>query len=248
MHTTNDHVAPTAAQVGRPVLVAAGAGFAVLAIALVGALVWINRLSGDLEETQQAFAEVQADLSASESVLATTQDDLARVEAGSALFASQVQGFADQIIELQPTVSAGLDEAIVGIDEFAGSTLTFDVAVDESVSIDTDVVIRRTVEVPINTEIPINQEFDTTITIDGPFGVEVPLDITVPVDVMVPVDVVVDIPIDETVPVNTEVPIKVDVPISIDISETELATLADSLADGLRQLQEVLNGLETTTS
>ncbi|MEO0493074.1 MAG: MFS transporter [Actinomycetota bacterium] len=231
--------------IGRPVLIGAGAAFAVVVIALVGALVWINRLASDLEDTQSAFAAVQADLNASETALATTQDDLARVEAGSALFASQVQGFADQIIELQPTVDEGLDDAIEGIDEFAASTLTFDVAVDETVEIATDVVIRRTVEVPINTEIPINQEFDTTITIDGPFGIDVPLDITVPIDVVVPVDVVVDIPIDETVPVNTEVPINVDVPIGIDISETELAELATSLSEGLRQLQEILRGIES---
>lgn len=238
------HGAP-APRIERPVLIGAGAAFAVVVIALGGALVWINRLASDLDETQAAFAEVRADLAASETALATTQDDLARVEAGSALFASQVQGFADQVVELQPMVEEGLDGAITGIEDFAGSTLTFDVAVDETITIDTDVVIRRVVEVPINTEIPINQEFDTTITIDGPFGVEVPIDITVPVDVVVPIDVVVDIPIDETVPVNTSVPIQVDVPISIDVSETDLAPLAVELADGLRQLQEILRGIES---
>ena len=59
-------------------------------------------------------------------------------------------------------------QAIVGIDDFASSTLTFDVAVDETIEIDTDVVINRTVEVPINTEIPINQECDPTLSMaDG---------------------------------------------------------------------------------
>ena len=230
----------------RPLVLAAGAAFAVLAIALVAALVWINRLADDLDATQAAFAEVQADLAASESVLAGTQADLARVEAGSALFASQVQGFADQFTELQPTIEEGIDGAIAGIDEFAGSTLEFNVAVDEVVEIDTDVVIRRTVEVPIKTEIPINQEFDTTIEVDGPFGLTVPFDITVPVDVVVPIDLVVDIPIDETVPVNTSVPINVDVPIEIDVSQTDLAPLAAALAQGLRQVQAMLAGVTTT--
>lgn len=227
----------------RSLVMAAGAAFAVLVVALVVALVWINRLADDLDATQAAFAEVQADLVASESALEGTQSDLARVEAGSALFASQVQGFADQFTELQPTIAEGIDGAIDGIDEFAGSTLQFNVAVDEVIEIDTDVVIRRTVEVPIKTEIPINQEFDTTIEVDGPFGLTVPFDITVPVDVVVPIDLVVDIPIDETVPVNTSVPINVDVPIEIDVSETDLAPLAESLAEGLRQVQTMLDGV-----
>ena len=226
----------------RPVVLAAGAAFAVLAVALVVALVWISRLADDLDATQAAFAEVQADLVASESALEGTRSDLARVEAGSALFASQVQGFADQFTELQPTIADGIDGAIDGIDEFAGSTLQFTVAVDEVVEIDTDVVIRRTVEVPINTAIPINETFDTTIEIDTPLGA-LPLDVTVPVDIEVPVDLVVDIPINETVPINDEFPVQLDVPIAIDVRETELAELTDSLAAGLESLREVLNGL-----
>ena len=156
---------------------------------------------------------------------------------------SRRDGRAHLALESAPTIADGIDGAIDGIDEFAGSTLQFTVAVDEVVEIDTDVVIRRTVEVPIKTEIPISQEFDTTIEVDGPFGLTVPFDITVPVDVVVPIDLVVDIPIDETVPVNTSVPINVDVPIEIDVSETDLAPLAESLAEGLRQVQAMLDGI-----
>lgn len=234
---------PSPFRAGRPLVLAIGAAFVALTVVLVAALVWISRLADDLDATQAAFAEVQAELVASESALEGTQADLARVEAGSALFAGQVQGFADQFTELQPAIAEGLDGAIGGIDEFSNSTLEFNVAVDEVVEIDTDVVIRRTIEVPIKTEIPINQEFDTTVEIDGPFGVTVPFDVTVPVDVVVPIDLVVDIPIDETVPVNTSVPINVDVPIAIDVSETDLAPLAESLAEGLRQLQAMLDGV-----
>ena len=243
---TIDRPSPPPPAPTRPLVVAAGTAVVALAAALVVALVWIDRLAGELDETQAAFARVQADLDVSQTALAGTQDDLARVEAGSALFASQVQGFADQLLELRPTVSAGLDEAIAGIDGFADSTLAFDVAVDEVIEIDTDVVIRRTVEVPISTEIPIEQEFDTTIEVDGPFGLTVPFDITVPVDIVVPIDLVVDIPIDETVPVDASVPIKVDVPVEIDVRETDLAPLAESLVDGLRQMQMILDGLEVS--
>ena len=50
-------------------------------------------------------------------------------------------------------------------------------------------------------------------------------------------------PINETVPVNAEIPINLDVPIEIDIAETELQTLADQLALGLRNIEEVVGDL-----
>jgi hypothetical protein len=172
-----------------------------------------------------------------------TTDDLNRVEAGSALFASQVTGFQTQLADLAPEVSAGLDEAIAGLETFSASTIDFDVAIDETVAINTEVVIDRDVEVPIKTSLPIRESFDTTIRISGPFGVDIPLDVTVPVDIDVPIDLNVTIPINETVPIDAKVPVKVNVPISVDVSETELAELTDALAAGLRSFQEILSGL-----
>jgi hypothetical protein len=177
------------------------------------------------------------------SALNETKDDLDRVEAGSALFASQVTGFQNQLSEIAPNVSAGLDEAITGLETFGSSTLTFTVPIDENIAIGTEVVIDRTVEVPIKTTLPINEEFDTTITVNGPFGIDIPLDITVPVDIDVPIDLQLSIPINETVPIDANVPVKLDVPITVQVSDTELAELAEALAAGLRSFQEVLTGL-----
>jgi EmrB/QacA subfamily drug resistance transporter len=187
-------------------------------------------------------ADAQDDAAAARTELETAQADLERVEAGAALYASQIQGFQEKLVELEPQISAGVEEAITGLETFGDSTIEFDVAIDEVIPIDTEVVIDRTVEVPIKTSIPINQSFDTTIRVDTPLG-EIPLDVTVPVDVDVPVDLVVDIPINETVPVKDEFPVKLDVPIAIDVRETELAELTDSLAAGLRSLQDMLSGL-----
>jgi hypothetical protein len=172
-----------------------------------------------------------------------TETDLARVESGAALFASQVTGFQEQIGELAPNVSAGLDEAIVGLETFGESTLTFNVPIDQDVQFDTEVVINRTVEVPIKTTLPINDSFQTTIEIDGPFGIDIPLGVTVPVNIDVPIDLQLSIPINETIPVNANVPVKIDIPIRVAVSETELAELASALAAGLRSFQEVLAGL-----
>ena len=230
--------------ISRPVLVGAAVAAAVLIVALAAALVItlqrVNQVSDDLASTRAEVAQLEADLE-------TTAEDLARVEAGSALFAAQVQGITDQFIELQPTLEAGLDDAIDGIEDFASSTLEFTVSVDEEIDIGTDVVIQRTVEVPINTTIPINETIETTIRIDTPLGFDVPVDVTVPVDLDVPIDLDVAIPIDETVPVNANVPIEVDVPVSVAVGETELAPLAQSLANGLRQLQTILEQLTGTS-
>jgi EmrB/QacA subfamily drug resistance transporter len=206
-----------------------------LAVTLIGAFVLIGMLFSRLSSTQD-------DLAATQSALVSNQADMQRVEAGAALYASQITGFQEQLVALEPQVSAGVEEAIAGLTEFGNSTISFDVAIDETIPIDTEVVIDRVVEVPIKTTIPIKQSFDTTIQIDTPFG-KIPLDITVPVDVDVPVDLVVDIPINETVPINDEFPVKLDVPIEINVRDTELAALTDSLAAGLKSLQEVLKGL-----
>ena len=206
-----------------------------LGLLLAGAFVTIFLLFGRVDDAQSDAAVARAELE-------TARTDLDRVEAGAALYASQIQGFQEQLVALQPQISAGVDEAIMGLRTFGDSTISFDVAIDEVIPIDTEVVIKRTVQVPIKTTIPIEQSFDTTIRIDTPLG-EVPVDVTVPVDVDVPIDLVVDIPIDETVPIQDEFPVKLDVPISIVVRETELAELTDSLAAGLESLQEMLTGL-----
>ncbi len=206
-----------------------------LAVTLIGAFVLIGMLFSRLSSTQD-------DLAATQRALISNQADMQRVEAGAALYASQITGFQEQLVALEPQVSAGVEEAIAGLTEFGNSTISFDVAIDETIPIDTEVVIDRVVEVPIKTTIPIKQSFDTTIQIDTPFG-KIPLDITVPVDVDVPVDLVVDIPINETVPIKDAFPVKLDVPIEINVRDTELAALTDSLAAGLKSLQEVLKGL-----
>ncbi|MGI9621451.1 MAG: hypothetical protein ACR2PK_01345, partial [Acidimicrobiales bacterium] len=182
-------------------------------------------------------------LSDTEDRLDQASEDLARVEAGAALFASQVTGFQEQLVELEPTISAGLDEAIAGLDEFATSTIEFDVNIDEQVTIDTAIVLDREIVVPIKETLPIQESFDTTIEIDTPLGFSVPLDVTVPVDIQVPIDLEVEIPVNETVPVNTTVPVQLDLPIAIDVAGTELAGLAESLSEGLTSLQGILSGL-----
>ena len=220
-----------------------------LGVLLVGAFVVIGVLFGrvagaesDASAARAELAAVIADGGVSSDELATIRDDLNRVEAGAALYASQIDGFQEQLTELAPEIEAGIEEAITGLRDFGESTISFDVNIDEVIPIDTEVTLQRTVAVPIVTEIPINESIDTTITISTPFG-GIPVDVNVPVDVVVPIDLVVDIPIDEIVPIQDEFPVQLDIPIVIDVGDTELKNLTDSLVTGLESLQDVLTGL-----
>ena len=224
---------------------------AIAGIALLGTLAVLALLVFSLRSTQSDLDEVRAELT-------TTQEDLARVEqgaAGSAIVSTQVLELTRQLAELEPQISEGLDEAITELEAFSNSTLEFNVAIDRTVEIDTEITIDRDFQFPIDETIeidqtlPINQTVDTTIEIDTGLGFEVPVDVSVPVDVDVPilVDVPitldVEVPVNETVPINAEIPINLDVPIEIDIAETELQTLADQLALGLRNIQQVVGDL-----
>jgi MFS family permease len=213
-----------------------------LALLLVGALVTIVLLFSRVADAEDDGAAARAETATVRAELTTTRDDLERVEAGAALYASQITGFQEQLVALEPQVSAGVEEAITGLRTFGDSTLSFDVNIDEVIPIETEVVIKRTVAVPIKTSIPIRETIVTTIEVDTRLGFNVPIDVTVPIDLDVPIDLVVDIPIDETVPISEEFAVKLDVPIEIDVSETELASLTDSLAAGLESLQDVLTG------
>jgi len=205
-------------------------------VLLVGALAMIAWLFVQLTRTQDDLAALQTEVD-------MASGEMARVEAGAALFASQVTGLQDSIVSLEPQVSTGLDAAIVGLNEFGSSTVTFDVSIDETIPVSTEVVIDRVVKVPIVTTIPIKETFDTTIEVDTPLGFSVPVDVTVPVDVDVPLDLEVEIPVKETIPIEEEFAVDLDVPIQIDIADTELADLSNSLADGLESFRTGLDGI-----
>ena len=171
-------------------------------------------------------------------------DDLARVEIGAGLFASQVTGLQDQLTQLAPGVGAGLDQAVAGLDSFRSSTIEFDVRIDEDIPIDAEVLLDRTLTIPIKTTFPIDQVVDTTITIAGPFNTEIPLDVTVPVQLDVPVDLELPFSINEVIPISTEIPVRLTIPIGVDVAGTELASLADALGEGLAAFSDLVAGFE----
>lgn len=179
-----------------------------------------------------------------ESRIDQNADDLARVEIGAGLFASEVTGLQDQLSQLAPEVGSGLDQAVAGLDSFRSSTIEFEVRIDEEIPIEAEVVLDRTLMVPIKTTFPIDQVVETTISIAGPFDTQIPLDVTVPVKLDVPVDLEIPFTINEVIPISTDVPVRLTIPIGVDVAETELATLADSLGQGLAAFRDLMAGFE----
>lgn len=185
-----------------------------------------------------------ARVGAVESRVDQAEEDFARVEIGAGLFASEVTGLQNQLARLAPEVGRGLNQAVAGLDAFRSSTLAFDVAIDEKLPIDTEILLDRTLTVPINATFPIDQVVETTITIAGPFDTRIPLDVSVPVQLEIPVDLEVEFMINELIPISTEVPVRLAVPIAIDVAETELASLADALGEGLAAFADLMKGFE----
>ncbi|MDJ0924009.1 MAG: MFS transporter [Acidimicrobiia bacterium] len=211
------------------IVVATAAVVFALLVATILMAVRISSLSSDLEEAAAERTQLV--------------EDMSRVEGGAALYAAQITAFQQQLGSLGPTLDSALSEAVVGIETFRTSQITFDVAINETVPIDTQVVLDRTLDVPIQTTLPIDETIDTTITVNGPFGIDIPLDITVPIQLDLPIDLDVAIPVNETIPIQTEVPVNLDVPIVIDIAETELAALAEALQQGLESFRQMAAGL-----
>lgn len=179
-----------------------------------------------------------------ESRIDRNAEDLARVEIGAGLFASEVTGLQEQLGRLAPEVGQGLTEAVAGLEAFRSSTLEFDVSINETIAIDTEILLDRTLTVPIQASFPIDQVVETTITIAGPFDTKIPLDVSVPVQLDIPVDLEIPFSINETIPISTRVPVRFSVPIAIEVAETELASLADALGSGLAAFADLMAGFE----
>lgn len=175
--------------------------------------------------------------------LEDTRADLERVEGGALLSTVQLQAFREQLVAMGPTVAGGLDEAIAGLETFGGSSLAFEVRIDEDIAVDTAIAIDREFTVPIDTTIPIDQTIETTIDVRGPLGIAVPVDVAVPIVLEVPVVLDLTFAIEETVPLVTTIPVQLELPVEIEIADTGLAELSESLAAGLVGFQDAFAGL-----
>jgi uncharacterized protein YhdP len=173
-----------------------------------------------------------------------TRDDLERVESSTVFFALQIEALRAQATELEPTLSANLDQAVIGLKSLTAAPLELRVELEESIGIETQIPLKQNLVVPIELTVPIEESIRTTIEVEGPLGIAVPVNVTIPIDLDIPVATDVIVPLDVTVPFEAQVPVQIDAPIRLDFRETELASLMESLLELLIELQALLADLK----
>lgn len=173
--------------------------------------------------------------------LESSQEDVEGLRVAMLDFLGRAQGLQEQLDAAGPTISRTLEQAVVGLETFATSTIEIDAAVKDTISVDSEFEIDRIIRVPIELVVPVDETIETTIFVDTPVGIDIPVDVRVPLKVELPVSATVSLPIQETVPVSADIPVELDVPVSLDVASTELGELTASLADGLRSLETLLS-------
>ncbi len=94
-----------------------------LGLLLVAAFATIALLFGRVADATADSEAARRELDVTRADLATAQDDLARVEAGAALYASQITGFQEQLVALEPKLDGnGVQaEGMTKGNQFTGS-------------------------------------------------------------------------------------------------------------------------------
>lgn len=151
--------------------------------------------------------------------------------------------FRNDVERLTPEVETALRESIQEIEALRDSTVTFEVAIDESLPVAASLPIDRTFQVPIVTSFPLRDTFLVDVTVPGPFGIEIPFQAEVPVDMEIPIDVVVPIRIQEDIPLDLDLPVELRLPVSVDLSTTDLAPLLETLEDRLGTIADIVSDL-----
>lgn len=173
-----------------------------------------------------------------------TRGDLERVESSTVLFALQIGALQAQVTELEPTLSANLDQAVIALKSLTGAPFELRAELEESIGIETQIPLKQNLVVPIELTVPIEESIRTTIEVEGPLGIAVPVNVTIPIDLDIPIATDVIVPLDVTIPFEAQVPVQIDAPIKLDFRETELASLMESLLGLLIELQALLADLK----
>ena len=152
-------------------------------------------------------------------------------------------GFRSDVDRLTPSVEAALNESVADIASLRGSSLTFEVDIDESLPISATIPLDRTFQVPIVTSFPISETFLVDVVVPGPFGIEIPFQAEVPVDMDVPIDVVVPVQIADDIPIDLDLPVELRLPVTVDVGGTDLAPLLETLERRLAEIAAIVGEL-----
>jgi len=159
----------------------------------------------------------------------------------SQLMAAQQQARAF-VREVKPTVQNALTQTGQELESLQGSSIEFNVEIQEEFPVQIEVPFNETIDVPVQMTIPIEENIETTVMMD-PFqsGLEIPVDINVPIDLEVPIDTVIPVAIERTIPISTSVPVELDLPVAIKLSDTDLAQYIEQLRSGLAASGEFID-------
>jgi hypothetical protein len=122
-----------------------------------------------------------------------------------------------------------------GVQQVKGTSVRYDILIDQRVPVRVDVPLQHEMRVPIRTAVQIDQAI--TIPINTGFGMA---NIPIPIRATIPVSATVPIQIDETLPISTTVPIRMEVPLEIDLGSASVAAYFDDLYRALIDLRDKL--------
>ena len=142
-----------------------------------------------------------------------------------------------QILIARSVARQAVSDAAAIVENLKGQTITYTVAVDDTLAIETDLPIDETIPVTIEQTIPV----DVVVTVPVNAGLFGRINLEVPIQTNIPVNLQQDIEIDQTFHVDTVVPINLAIPVEIRVRDTPFAVLLDDFAGRLERLESSLS-------
>ena len=143
-----------------------------------------------------------------------------------------------QIFALRQAARQAVSDGITLIDGLQGSTLSYNVAIKDTLPLFADIPVDETIPVTIEDTIPINTT--VTVPVNTVLG---PIKLDVPISAEVPIKLESEVKLQRTFHVETKIPLDLTIPVSIVVKDTPASqTLAD-LRNRLEHLAALLGGV-----
>jgi hypothetical protein len=143
-----------------------------------------------------------------------------------------------QIFALRQAARQAIADGITLIGNLEGSTLSYNVAVDDTLPLTADIPVDETIPVVIEDTIPI----DTTVTVPVSAGLLGTFDLDVPIHAVVPIRLETEVTLQRTFHVETNIPLDLTIPVSIVVRDSPAAQSLADLKMRLERLAALLGG------
>lgn len=142
-----------------------------------------------------------------------------------------------QLLLARQAARSAVSEVLTVLDNLQGTSLNYEVTVDQILQIETDLPVDETIPVVIDQNLPIDTTVQATVNA-GPLG-QIPLN--VPIVANVPVYIEQDLHIDQPFAVSMAVPVNFTIPIDIELADTPFSATIDEVKARLEQTQADLD-------